>query len=340
MTWSNNDRVADTIVQMMMGSWEALVSYQTPLNIAHQFTADVHYGPGPSEWVQQDDGSPRYYNQADSAGLGYDRSLKRQQLRSGQYFPALARRYGNLETVPENLMMWFHHVPWGHRMHNGRPFWKELVYRYQMGVQYVTWMRETWVFLEPHIDARRFREVKAKLATHEADAADWRDTNVDYWREFSRRGIPTDDAPLSATITVDGKQHAGFDLSRKVVHDPGVLRRFPQDHRGHDCRSAGGRGDRLPGRRRPRTGSRQGHHGKLDRTPREELCVSDGPGHDVGLAHGERSAVALLRSRGRALPRGTAAGHDRSRRGGRRAQLTPTPKSRSTRRTARPRCRG
>jgi len=213
MTWSNNDRVADTIVQMMMGSWEALVSYQTPLGIAHQFTADVHYGPGPSEWVQQDDWSPVYYNQADSAGLGYDRSRSGSNF-VGQYFPALARRYGNLETVPENLMMWFHHVPWGHRMDNGRPFWKELVYRYQMGVQYVTWMRETWSSLEPHIDARRFREVKAKLAVHEADAADWRDTNVDYWQEFSRRGIPTDDAPLSATITVDGKQHAGFDLSQ------------------------------------------------------------------------------------------------------------------------------
>jgi alpha-glucuronidase len=213
MTWSNNDQVVHTIVQMMMGSWEALVSYQTPLGIAHQFTADVHYGPGPAEWVQQDDWSPVYYNQADSAGLGYDRSRRGSNF-VGQYFPALADEYGHLETVPENLMMWFHHVPWDHRMHNGRTFWKELVYRYQIGVQYVTWMRETWDSLQPHIDARRFREVKAKLATHESDAADWRDTNVDYWQEFSRRDIPTDDAPLSAAITVAGKQHAGFDLSQ------------------------------------------------------------------------------------------------------------------------------
>ena len=78
--------------------------------------------------------------------------------------------------------MWFHHVPWDHRMDSGRTFWDELVYRYQMGVQYVTWMRETWDALQPDIDARRFAEVRAKLAVHEADAADWRDTSVNYWR--------------------------------------------------------------------------------------------------------------------------------------------------------------
>ena len=83
--------------------------------------------------------------------------------------------------------MWFHHVPWDRRMGSGREFWDELVYRYQMGVQYVTWMRETWETLEPYVGARRFAEVKAKLATHEADAASWRDASVNYFREFSGR---------------------------------------------------------------------------------------------------------------------------------------------------------
>ena len=102
--------------------------------------------------------------------------------------------------------MWFHHVPWDRRMNSGRTFWDELVYRYQMGVQYVTWMRETWDSLEPYVGARRFAEVKAKLATHETDAASWRDTSVNYCREFSGRRIPVDDAPLSANIVVGGKR--------------------------------------------------------------------------------------------------------------------------------------
>lgn len=212
MTWSNDAEVVEVIVKMMMGSWEALVSYQTPLGVAHQFRSSDHYGPAPSQWFIQDDWSPVYYNQADSAGLGYDRSPSGSDF-VAQYFPVLEARYGDIDTTPENLLMWFHHVPWDREMASGRPFWDELVYRYQMGVQYVTWMRETWDSLEPHIDARRWAEVRDKLAVHEVDAADWRDTNVSYWQEFSGRDIPVDDAPLSIAIEVDGKDFAGFDLS-------------------------------------------------------------------------------------------------------------------------------
>ncbi|MFF0151722.1 alpha-glucuronidase family glycosyl hydrolase [Micromonospora sp. NPDC005203] len=212
MTWGNDRRVVDTIRKMMMGSWEALVSYQTPLGIGHQFAEGAHYRPDPADWAGRDDWSPVYYNQADSVGLGYDRSPTGSNL-AAQYFPRLQQRYGNIDSVPENLLMWFHHVPWGHRMDSGRPFWDELVYRYQMGVQYVTWMRETWETLQADIDARRFAEVRAKLAVHETDAADWRDTSVNYWKEFSGRDIPVDDAPLSATIVVNGSEFGGFNLS-------------------------------------------------------------------------------------------------------------------------------
>jgi alpha-glucuronidase len=212
MTWSNRRPVVDTIVRMMMGSREALVNYQTPLGVAHQFRSSDHYGPNPAEWFIKDDWSPVYYNKADSAGLGYDRSATGSNL-VAQYFPVLEAKYGDIDTVPENLMMWFHHVPWDHKMRGGRIFWDELVYRYQMGVQYVTWMRQTWDSLRPHIDARRFAEVQAKLAAQEADAAGWRDTCVNYWREFSGRANPVDDGPLSIKVVVNGKTVGGFDMS-------------------------------------------------------------------------------------------------------------------------------
>ncbi|MEV0157151.1 alpha-glucuronidase family glycosyl hydrolase [Micromonospora sp. NPDC050686] len=218
MTWSNNGDAVATIVKMMMGSWEALVSYQTPLGVAHQFTGN-HYGPNPAEWNTRDDWSPVYYNKADSLGLGFDRSPTGSNL-AAQYFPTLEQRYGNIDTVPENLMMWFHHVPWDRRMSSGRGFWDELVYRYQMGVQYVTWMRETWDSLQPYLDARRFGEVRAALAIHETDAATWRDTSVNYWKEFSGRDIPVDGGPLSAKIVVNGKEFGGFDLSAAAYRIP------------------------------------------------------------------------------------------------------------------------
>ena len=105
-------------------------------------------------------------------------------------------------------------------MQSGRPFWDELVYRYQMGVQYVTWLRETWDTLQPVVDARRFAEVKAKLAQHEADASSWRDTSVNYWREFSGRPNPVDGGPLSVAVTVGGVERSGFDLSAAAYTVP------------------------------------------------------------------------------------------------------------------------
>jgi alpha-glucuronidase len=132
MTWSNDRHVVDTIVQMMMGSREAVVSYQTPLGIAHQMHANTHYAPGPDETLARPDWSPTYYNKADKVGLGYDRSRTGSDF-VDQYFPALADRYNDIDTTPENLLMWFHHVPWGYQMKDGLPFWDELVYRYQMG---------------------------------------------------------------------------------------------------------------------------------------------------------------------------------------------------------------
>ena len=188
MTWGNNRRVVETLVPMMTGSWEALVNYQTPLGVAHQFRSSDHYGPAPSETLEREDWSPTYYNQADSVGLGFDRSPTGSDLTS-QYFPVLAERYGNIDTVPEELLMWFHHVPWDRPMRSGRIFWDELVHRYHSGVRYVSEMRRTWDSLESEIDARRFAEVKAKLALHEADAADWRDTCLSYWQRFSGREI-------------------------------------------------------------------------------------------------------------------------------------------------------
>jgi alpha-glucuronidase len=115
--------------------------------------------------------------------------------------------------------MWFHHVPWDRRLRSGRIFWDELVYRYQTGVHYVSWMRQAWDSLEPWLDARRFAEVKAKLAAHETDAGTWRDTCVQYWQQFSGRAVPTD-GPLAIRIEVGGRTIGGFDAGAPSVTIP------------------------------------------------------------------------------------------------------------------------
>jgi hypothetical protein len=133
-----------------------------------------------------------------------------------QYFPEVHDLFSNIETCPEEYLLAFHHVPWDYTMKSGLTLWEELVYHYQMGVQYSTWMIEAWDSLQPKIDARRFSEVAAKLKTQEADQARWRDESLKYFSLVNGLEIPTDTAPLSIKLEVAGEMYGGFNLSHAV----------------------------------------------------------------------------------------------------------------------------
>jgi alpha-glucuronidase len=195
MTWGNDPLLVTSIVAMMMGSREAVVDYMTPLGLHHLMATGHHYGPGP--WVddlQRADWNPTYYHRADSSGIGFDRT------RSGsnqvaQYAPAVAARFGSPGTAPEQYLLWFHHLPWDHRMTNGRTLWDELVVRYSSGVQRVGVMRETWAGLSHLVDPERFAEVSAFLGIQEEEAQWWRDASIAYFQSLSRRPLPAGYAP-------------------------------------------------------------------------------------------------------------------------------------------------
>jgi alpha-glucuronidase len=190
MTWSNDPKVVKTITAMMAGSREACVDYMDPLGLGHLMTRDTHYGPEPDDTVPGHlDWSPTYFHRADAEGLGYDRSSKGSNL-VGQYFPKVGKMVDNIKTCPENLLCWFHHVPWTYKMKSGRTFWDELCSLYNKGVQYVIWMRGQWDSLKGLVDDERFAAVQAKLKRQETDAARYRDVCLAYFRTFSDMPVP------------------------------------------------------------------------------------------------------------------------------------------------------
>jgi alpha-glucuronidase len=190
MTLSRKSKVVKKIKSMMMGSWEACVNYMTPLGLHHIMQEGFHYGPQPQlDKSGRLDWTSVYYHRADVNGLGFDRSLTGSQATS-QYFSPNAERFDNLKKCPEKYLLWFHHVPWGHKMKSGRTLWKELCRRYYTGVDYVKEMEHKWAALEKDIDPEIYLHVKEKLATQEKDAAIWRDTCVGYFQKFSNRPVP------------------------------------------------------------------------------------------------------------------------------------------------------
>ena len=195
MTWGNDAALVDPIVAMMMASRRAVVDYMTPLGLVHLMATGHHYGPGP--WVDdlpRADWNPTYFHRADRSGIGFDRT------RSGsnaveQYAPAVARRFAGLDTVGDDYLLYFHHVPWTHRVSSGRTVWEELVHRYGRGVDAVRAMRRSWATLAPHVDPGRHAEVAQYLAIQEDEAQWWRDACIAYFQSLARLPLPAGEPP-------------------------------------------------------------------------------------------------------------------------------------------------
>ena len=181
------------LLKLMLESREACVNYMMPLGIHHIFAGTHHYGPEP--WYAprglRADWTPPYYHRADSIGMGFDRTTTG-SANVRQYPEALCRLYNDINTCPETLLTWFHHVPWDHKMKSGRTFWDELCHKYDEGVREARHFLAVWDAMQPYVDAQRFSEVQRKLRIQARDSEWWRDACLLYFQTFSHRPIPQD----------------------------------------------------------------------------------------------------------------------------------------------------
>ena len=181
------------LLQLMLDSREACVNYMMPLGIHHIFAGGHHYGPEP--WYSpkgvRADWTPPYYHKADNIGMGFDRTTSGSG-NAKQYPEALCRQYNDIKTCPENLLTWFHHVPWDFKMKSGRTFWDELCHKYDDGLRQARHFLAVWDAMQPYVDQQRFQEVQHKLRIQARDAEWWRDACLLYFQTFSKRPIPQD----------------------------------------------------------------------------------------------------------------------------------------------------
>ena len=191
-------KVVGPVKEIMMASREAVVNYEMPLGLHHLF-GGTHYGPAPWDRLGRPDWTPAYYHKADSAGIGFDRT----HAGSGnvdQYNEPLTSTFNDLETCPENLLLWFHHLPWDYRLKSGRTLWDEICLHYDTGIRTVECFRKTWQELKPYIAPALWEETDRKLLIQANDGRWWRDANVGYFQTFSGRPLPEEVEPLKTPI--------------------------------------------------------------------------------------------------------------------------------------------
>ena len=192
-TFSTETVFVEPVKELMLQSREAVVDYMMPMGLHHLFAWGHHYGPEP--WCAipgaRPDWMPSYYHKADKTGIGFDRSSKGSNA-VAQYPSSLAKLYDNIDTCPEEYILWFHHVPWTHKMKNGTTLWESLCRHYDKGVQQTKSFQKTWDSIKGHIDNDRFYQVQSLLKTQTRDAIWWKDACLLYFQEFSQLPFPSD----------------------------------------------------------------------------------------------------------------------------------------------------
>ena len=193
-TYENQDeKFTKPVEMMMMTSREACVNYMMPLGLHHIFKFDHHYGPEPDGFIASYplEWCPVYYHKADAKGIGFDRSSKGTDA-VGQYPEPYRSQYDNIQTCPEEYLLWFHHVPWNYRMKSGSTLWQELCMKYNMGVAMVEVYRDYW-----HTSAKQYmkgheqewQHTDSLLNVQLENAKEWRETCLKYFQTFSKMDI-------------------------------------------------------------------------------------------------------------------------------------------------------
>ena len=193
-TYENQDeRFTQPVEMMMMTSREACVNYMMPLGLHHIFKFDHHYGPEPDGFIATYplEWCPVYYHKADAQGVGFDRSSKGTDA-VGQYPEPYRSLYDNIETCPEEYLLWFHHVAWDYKMKSGSTLWQELCMKYNMGVAMVEVYRDYW-----HTSAKQYmkgheqewQHTDSLLNVQLENAKEWRNTCLKYFQTFSKMKI-------------------------------------------------------------------------------------------------------------------------------------------------------
>ncbi len=183
----NDDPLADrTIDLILLTSWHTYEDYTGPLGLGTLTNiVGAHYGPGIESAERNGWGQ---WIRADHEGIGMDRSMASGTGYIGQYPPAVAQMFESLQTTPDNLLLFFHHVPYTYALHSGKTVIQHVYDSHYQGAERVAEYVQQWKLLRGHIDDERYDRVLQLLTYQAGHAIVWRDAVCNWFQHMS--GIP------------------------------------------------------------------------------------------------------------------------------------------------------
>jgi alpha-glucuronidase len=187
-TIGSDPQVVTTVDKMLMQSWPAYVHYTGPLGA--QTLTDItgsHYGPNIEASERNGWGQ---WHRDDAKGIGMDRSVATGTGFAGQYPPEIAKIYESSATTPDDLLLFFHHVPYTYKLHSGKTVIQYIYDSHYQGAEETARLADEWATLKDKIDPQLYGDVRARLEYQAGHAIVWRDAIVQYFYKLS--GIPDD----------------------------------------------------------------------------------------------------------------------------------------------------
>lgn len=185
LTFGNDKEAVDTVVHMLMASWPTYENYTSPLGVGWMVTPHYHYGPDIDGYEYSKWGT---YHFADRDGIGVDRSSATGTGYASQYYPPHSEIYESVELCPDELLLFFHHVPYSHVLKSGRTVIQHIYDTHFQGTEEAEQFRHTWALLEGKIDDARYQQVANRLKEQAEHAEYWRDVINAYF--YRKSGIP------------------------------------------------------------------------------------------------------------------------------------------------------
>ena len=183
-TLSNEDEVVEKVLSILLPSREVYERYTSPLGIGWMVTPHVHYGCSVDGYEYSRWGT---YHRADHLGIGVDRTDKGTGY-AFQYNEPNASMYNDIDTCPEELLLFFHHVPYTRVLSTGKTLIQHIYDTHFQGVEEVEAMISCWQTLEGKVPAESFANVSERFGRQLTNAKDWRDQVNSYF--YRKSGIP------------------------------------------------------------------------------------------------------------------------------------------------------
>lgn len=184
LTFGKQAEVERVLLDILMRSWPAYEKYTAPLGIGWMVNPSHHYGPNVDGYEYDRWGT---YHRADCRGIGVDRTEKGTNYVS-QYAPALAAKYGNVETCPEELVLFFHHLSYDYVLKSGKTVLQHIYDTHFEGAEEAARFLEQVEGLKEFLQPEVYDRMTARFRHQKEHAGDWRDVINTYF--YRKTGIP------------------------------------------------------------------------------------------------------------------------------------------------------